>query len=683
MKIGIIGLGLIGGSLGQAFLSMTKNEVYGKDINQTTMIRAKLVGAIQEPLTEEKIKEIDLLILSLAPEKAIAEMNKIAPLLKDGAIVMDTSGTKKKIVKAMKNLSQEYPNIEYIGVHPMAGKETSGIENATPSLFKGAYIIFTPVYANMPALILVKSLFMEIGSKGIEIASQEKHDKMIAYTSQLAHIVSSSYVKNPLSSEHVGYSAGSFQDMTRVAKLDPDMWSELFLENAENLVEQIENLELNLSNYKTAILNNDKTLLKELLLDGVEKKQLSEKAYDIKKEDIHASDDKLNLKGEKSLINLCNCNDSDYKLNIKNNDQPVYKCNCDDILANIDHENMLNAKVIIGRNLKGQIGESIKKIVEGNKVLVVSDANVAKIYLNTVLEELESAGINASSFVFESGEKSKNFNTYLEIINAMSKSQLTRNDAIIGLGGGVVSDITGFVAATYKRGIEYITISTSLLGMIDAAIGGKTGIDTKYGKNLCGAFHQPSLVIIDIDMLKTLPKEEYKNGLGEAIKYAILTSGEIFEILSSCTTDMREEELIRLCINYKNHIVSIDEKETGLRTLLNLGHTYGHAIETLSNYETKHGEAVVKGIYLICKTSYKKGKLSQKSFDSIKSLIEKYYFDVSCDYKEGDLLSVISHDKKMATSSAINFVDVLDIGKCEIVNLSKEELATNISLALR
>lgn len=268
MNIGIFGLGLIGGSIGRATVKKTDHKVFGTDKFADNVMKAKLLNAIHQELTDENLMECDMVCLAVYPQTAIEIMNKILPKLKDGAIVFDCCGTKRKIVKAMEEAKKQYPSLHFVGIHPMAGREFSGISHAIPTLFENSFTIVTPIEQDMQVLTTVRNFFMELGSIGIEVASGEKHDKMISYTSQLAHVLSSSYIKNPLSSSYAGFSAGSFRDMTRVAKLSPSMWTELCLENGDNLVEQIDNLIFHLEEYKKAIKNGDEKRLYSLFEEG-------------------------------------------------------------------------------------------------------------------------------------------------------------------------------------------------------------------------------------------------------------------------------------------------------------------------------------------------------------------------------------------------------------------------------
>ena len=254
MNIGVIGMGLIGGSLAKAISEHTSHTVFGFDKNESVICRAKLLGAIKEEFSLQNPSDCDIIILALYPDDSIAVFNEIAPLLKPGTAVIDCA--------------KEY-GINFIGGHPMAGIEKIGFDHSNKDIFKDASMILTP-YADtdIKTLAEVKKLFEGIGFGTTTIVSPKEHDEVIAYTSQLAHILSSAYIKSPTAPRHHGMSAGSFKDMTRVAYLNENMWSELFMENRENLLFEIDTLIKNLSDYKSAIENEDQARLTALLKDG-------------------------------------------------------------------------------------------------------------------------------------------------------------------------------------------------------------------------------------------------------------------------------------------------------------------------------------------------------------------------------------------------------------------------------
>lgn len=280
MKVGVIGLGLIGGSLARQIMRNTDHTVLAYDISDEVLKKGALLNAYHEILDiDAEVIDVDILIIATNPRATLAILDSVVPRLKSGAIVMDCAGVKKEIIKKMEALKQTREDVFFVGGHPMAGREFSGVSHSTATLFERAYIILTPVdMDDICALERMKEFFKEVKCEGITLSSYEKHDKIIAYTSQLAHIVSSSYIKNPLSAEHVGYSAGSFRDLTRVAKLNPTMWTELFMANKKYLLEAISDLENRIAEYKEAIENEDEERLMELLKDGTEKKEIADKA---------------------------------------------------------------------------------------------------------------------------------------------------------------------------------------------------------------------------------------------------------------------------------------------------------------------------------------------------------------------------------------------------------------------
>ena len=285
MKIAIIGMGLIGASLGRAILKYTSHEVYGYDISAEVLERATELNAHTRALSDGDYKSIDLAVFALNPDIAIREMERVCPLLKNGATVADTCGNKRIIAGEMTALKNKYPNLHFVGTHPMAGREYSGIEYSTPDLFNGAYMILVPIDNDIIAVATLNKLSLEIKFKGVEVCSAAHHDEMIAYTSQLAHVVSNCYVQNPHSKDHAGYSAGSFADLTRVARLNPEMWTELFLQNKDNLLSCIDDIKARLEGIERALKENDEAGLKELLAHGTACKEIADKALKEKSDD--------------------------------------------------------------------------------------------------------------------------------------------------------------------------------------------------------------------------------------------------------------------------------------------------------------------------------------------------------------------------------------------------------------
>jgi 3-dehydroquinate synthase len=335
-------------------------------------------------------------------------------------------------------------------------------------------------------------------------------------------------------------------------------------------------------------------------------------------------------------------------------------------------------KIYVGSGLLDEAGRIAENSLGGaEKVLIVADSVVAPLYLRTVRQSLGDAGFAAFSISFPAGETSKNFDTYRAVVSTAATLGFTRGDALIALGGGVTGDLTGFAAATYMRGIKYIQMPTTLLGGIDASVGGKTGVDLPEGKNLAGAFWQPEAVIFDTDTLDTLPEAELNNGLGEGVKYAVLCGGRIAEILDGGLNKDNMEEFCALCAGYKADVVSRDEKENGIRTLLNLGHTAGHAEEAVSGYTISHGAAVADGIKIMAEAAERHGELSGKDCAFIISLLEKYKLGSGIVFPSEDILPFVAHDKKMR-KDGINAVVIRGIGDCRVRKMSLREFGEYI-----
>ncbi len=311
-----------------------------------------------------------------------------------------------------------------------------------------------------------------------------------------------------------------------------------------------------------------------------------------------------------------------------------------------------------------KLNQEIYELTKNQKRLVVMSKKVYKLYsgdLNFNDDEI---------YVFPDGEKEKNYKNYLKILNRAYNMGLTRNDVIIAVGGGVVGDIAGFAASTYMRGIDFIQIPTTLLAAVDSSVGGKTGIDLPSGKNIIGTFYQPKKVIINTNFFNTLDERQYKSGLGEVLKYAFIEESceydvplFLYEFLTlGCEKIMQREPLtvirmIEYCLNLKIAVVSKDEKEGGLRKILNFGHTLGHALETITKYKKyTHGQAVVYGMFFIINWAYKKEYINYSYYRLSLDLLEKYGFKPLDDYyPENKLIEIMKKDKK-ATSDKITFI---------------------------
>jgi len=283
---------------------------------------------------------------------------------------------------------------------------------------------------------------------------------------------------------------------------------------------------------------------------------------------------------------------------------------------------------LVGSGLIRQLGKQVHKLLPGSTCAIISDTNVAAIFARRVKRSLESVGLKPTLVTIPAGEKSKTLQQAGIICEQMLAAGLDRQSFVIGLGGGVVGDVSGFVAAIYHRGIPHIQIPTTLLAMVDSSIGGKTGVNTADGKNLLGAVHQPSLVIDDVDVLKTLPRREFNQGFAEIIKHAIIADAKMFGMLQSweASEALALQQLICRNIKIKAKIVGQDEHDrTGKRAILNFGHTVSHAIERAGNYRKfLHGEALSLGIVAACAVSIKRAGLAPGQRDTVIDLLQRF-----------------------------------------------------------
>ncbi len=272
MNVGIVGLGLIGGSMAKSIKVRTAHTVWGVDLDAETMTLARLSGAIDGPLTDETLAKCDLILVAIRPAAALKWVETHAELIAKNAILVDLCGVKRNICASLSPIAKAH-GFAYIGGHPMAGRERGGFVNSSVDLYTGASMILTPdANTDMIMLEKLKSFFMDIGFATLTFSTPDEHDRIIAYTSQLAHIVSSAYIKSPEAQRRRGFSAGSFRDMTRVAHLDEAMWTELFMDDADYLTEQLEILIQHLNEYHDALAARDAEKIQALLKDGREKK---------------------------------------------------------------------------------------------------------------------------------------------------------------------------------------------------------------------------------------------------------------------------------------------------------------------------------------------------------------------------------------------------------------------------
>ncbi len=334
-------------------------------------------------------------------------------------------------------------------------------------------------------------------------------------------------------------------------------------------------------------------------------------------------------------------------------------------------------EIIIGKGSIQSIGKELLKagIKKGVKVLVVTNKDVSIPYSDIFIGSLRDSGYDPSLLVLEAGENQKTPQSIAIIHDAAYTARLERGSLMIALGGGVVGDMTGFAAATWLRGISVVQVPTTLLAMVDAAIGGKTGVNHKGGKNLIGAFHQPKLVLIDPLTLNTLPEREFRAGMAEVIKYGVIGDSILFNLLESCsslrnlaslTESILEEIIIHSCSS-KARIVALDEHESGTRAILNYGHTFGHVIETFSGYgEWLHGEAVSIGMVTVSELAIQLGLLNRDDANRQKILLEKVGLPTKWpEINFEDVYNILQGDKKVK-DGRIRFIIPRKIGQVEI-----------------
>lgn len=332
--------------------------------------------------------------------------------------------------------------------------------------------------------------------------------------------------------------------------------------------------------------------------------------------------------------------------------------------------------ILIERGLLVRSGELIKSVIKCTNLVLISDTNVYPLYGETIKKSLESAGYTVFTYVFQAGEESKKPENVIETVKFMAEHGLTRNDAVVALGGGVCGDMAGFAAAIYLRGIRFVQIPTSLLSQVDSSVGGKTGVDLPQGKNLCGAFHQPSLVIIDPNVLNTLPDHFFSDGMGEVIKAGCIKSESLFKRLENENPKDFIEDLIFECLDIKRRVVENDEKEHGERALLNFGHTCGHAVEKLWNFKTvSHGEAVGIGMVMIAEAGERLGITEKGTRDRIIRVLEKNKMKINDTHSTDCIVEAMSADKKR-TNSGIKLVMLEKIGVGFIYPVKNEDITS-------
>lgn len=336
--------------------------------------------------------------------------------------------------------------------------------------------------------------------------------------------------------------------------------------------------------------------------------------------------------------------------------------------------------VIIGTELLDKCGELASRVIKPCKACIVTDDTVASLYLDRAKASLSLAGYEVVSFVFPHGEASKNTTTLIELLEFLAEKRLTRSDCMVALGGGVVGDMCGFAAAVYLRGIKFIQIPTTLLAAVDSSVGGKTGVDLVAGKNLAGAFHQPSLVICDYSTLNTLPENIFADGCAEVIKYGVINDKAFFDSLRMGIRP-QIESVIAECVRNKRDVVEEDEFDSGKRQLLNLGHTVGHAVEACSNFEISHGNAVAIGMVTVMRAAVKCGICPEADLNSLICSLRREGLPTECPFKADEIFEAATADKKRQ-GDKITLVIPYSIGDSRLVTMTLTELSDFIAKGL-
>ena len=325
--------------------------------------------------------------------------------------------------------------------------------------------------------------------------------------------------------------------------------------------------------------------------------------------------------------------------------------------------------ICIGRGILAGIGDMISPILGKCRLAVLTDSNVDALYGSTMMEYLASAGYDACKYVIPAGEASKCAENLLAFLNFLAQEQLTRSDAVVAFGGGVVGDLGGFSASLYLRGVKYIQVPTTLLAAVDSSVGGKTAIDIPAGKNLVGSFYQPSLVCCDTALMDSLPSDIYRDGCAEVIKYGMILDAGLYDTLHTIPFD--REAVVARCIEIKRDVVQQDEFDNGVRGLLNFGHTFGHAIEKLSDFGVSHGEAVAKGMVIAARIAPLCGLCDVA--DELSALLLQYGFDITCGYSANEIYDALLSDKKRR-GGKISVILPRATGDCILYDMPVEEL---------
>ena len=331
--------------------------------------------------------------------------------------------------------------------------------------------------------------------------------------------------------------------------------------------------------------------------------------------------------------------------------------------------------ILIGPGILKGLGIRVQSLGKAQKVCLVSETSVFPLWGEAALSSLKDAGFDVCSYVFPAGEESKNGENLLKLLNFLAENGLTRSDILVALGGGVTGDLAGFAASCFLRGIRFVQVPTTLLAAVDSSVGGKTAVDLPAGKNLAGAFWQPSLVICDTDTLDTLPVDIFRDGCAEVIKYGILYDPKLFAHLEEKGLDFDREAVITRCVELKRNVVMEDEFDTGARMKLNLGHTIGHGVEARSNFTLSHGKSVAIGMAIVCRAS------RCPDTPRILAILQKFGLPVTTDESVQDIYNYTLSDKKRS-GDTVRLIIPRRIGDCAIVPTPVHTLKSFIQAGL-
>ena len=330
-------------------------------------------------------------------------------------------------------------------------------------------------------------------------------------------------------------------------------------------------------------------------------------------------------------------------------------------------------EVLIAPGLLDRAGELLRPLTNAKNAALICGDLVHPLYAGRAVRALERAGFRVCFKLIPHGEEHKNLKTYGELLSFLCENELGRDDVIVSLGGGVTGDLAGFAAASWQRGCSFVQIPTTLLAAVDASVGGKNAIDLPGGKNQAGFVYQPLAVLCDPELFATLPARELRCGLAEVVKTAVLFDRALFDMLRGGWDPARAEELVARCVAYKVALVERDEFDRGERRLLNLGHSFGHAIEQRSGYTLSHGEAVAIGLGMIARAAAGRGFCAAETAEEIVQLLGSLGLPTDCPYPAAELLEAMKHDKKRG-SEALPLVVPREIGRCELLEVPFAEL---------